>query len=215
MTEIVVVGGGGHAKAVIELMLAIGGYSIVGMTDKDHARSQSSFLGVETLGDDRVLKRLLDRGIRHAAVGVGSIRDNHPRQRIYEQLKSMGFQLPALVHPSAWVSPSASLREGVHVMAKVLVQANVQIGENVILNTGSIVEHDCRIGSHVHVSSGACLAGEVRVGELAFIGVGARVIQTVRIGEAAVVGAGAVVLNDVEPRAVMVGVPARALPYVA
>ncbi|MFN5797730.1 MAG: DapH/DapD/GlmU-related protein, partial [Planctomyces sp.] len=84
-------------------------------------------------------------------------------------------------------------------------------GENVILNSGSIVEHDCRIGADVHIAPRACLAGGVRVGRQVHIGAGATICENLEIGDRAIVGAGAVVIRDVPPEAVVAGVPAKAI----
>ena len=90
-----------------------------------------------------------------------------------------------------------------------VINAGAVLGNNVILNTGAIVEHDCILGDHVHVATGACLASTVRVGRGAHIGAGATVRECISVGEGALVGAGAVVVIDVSEWTVVVGVPAR------
>jgi len=118
-------------------------------------------------------------------------------------------ELEPFVHPSAVISKSASLGEGVTVMAGVLINANSQIGNNVIINTGAIVEHDCIVGDHIHVATGARLAGTVTVGTGSHIGAGAIVLEGRSIGSNSIVGAGAVVVRDVPDEVVVMGVPAR------
>jgi acetyltransferase-like isoleucine patch superfamily enzyme len=94
-------------------------------------------------------------------------------------------------------------------MARAVVNPNARLGDNVIVNTGAIVEHDCILGDHVHVASGACLSGGVRVGRKSFIGVGASSIQNVSIGEGCLIGGGAAVVGDIPDHSVALGVPAR------
>jgi UDP-perosamine 4-acetyltransferase len=141
--------------------------------------------------------------------GVGSADSTAHRARLYQRFRSLGYGFAPVVHPAAVLSPSASLGEGVQVMAGAVVQAGVEAGANVIVNTGAVVDHDCRLGDHAHVASGAVLAGGVQVGSGAHIGAGATLIQGVAVGASALVAAGAVVIADVAPGARVAGVPAR------
>lgn len=142
------------------------------------------------------------------ALGVG---DNGTRQRIANTLLDRGHSLPAFVHPSAVISPSARLGAGTVAMARVVVNAEAQVGNGVILNTGCVVEHECVIGDFAHLSPQSALGGRARVGLRTHIGIGATLIQLARVGDDCVVGAGAVVLKEVAAGLTVVGVPARVL----
>ena len=131
------------------------------------------------------------------------------RQRIWNQLLGMSFEVIDAVHPAAIVSRWVTSDSGLTILARAVVNAGAALGHNVLINTGSIVEHDCRIGNHVHVATGATLAGGVTIGDGAFIGAGACVKPGISIGARAVVGAGAVVTRDVEADSTVTGVPAR------
>jgi acetyltransferase EpsM len=87
------------------------------------------------------------------------------------------------------------------------------VGDSVIINTNSVVEHECEIEDGVHVCPAAALGGRARVGRRAFIGLGARIIPCISIGEGATIGAGAVVIRDVPGGATAVGVPARVIKF--
>lgn len=204
-------GAGGHGAVVIEILRALGGWRVVGLLDTRAELWGTTVLGVPVLGDDGLLPGQYDSGVQHAFVGLGSVADTRSRQRLYERARAAGFAVPLAVHPAATVSPSATLGQGVTVMAGAVVNAGARLGENVIVNTGAIVEHECVVGDHAHIATGARLAGGVEVGEGAHVGLGASLLQGVRIGRGAVVGAGAVVLRDVIDGAVVVGVPARPL----
>jgi UDP-perosamine 4-acetyltransferase len=208
MEKIVLLGGGGHAKVVIDLINACGSYEIVGIADAQLA-AKVSISGVTVLGNDSVLPELYRKGIKNACIAVGSVKDNSNRKTLYEKVKREGFSIPALVHPSAIISGKSRISEGVQVMAGAIVQTSSSIGENTIINTGAIVEHDCAVGSHVHICPGATLSGGCLIGEGAFIGVGATVMQGIKIGSNSIVSAGAVVINDVPDNAKVIGVPAK------
>jgi UDP-perosamine 4-acetyltransferase len=206
--EVILLGGGGHARVLIDLLQMSASYSAIGILDPALDRGTTR-LGIPVLGDDGQLPLLYERGIRYACVAVGSTRDNQKRKELFDHLKQLGYRLPVLVHQKAIVSANVLVDEGVQIMAGAMVQSGAVIGENSIINTGAIVEHDCRIESHVHVCSGAVLSGGCRVGAGAFIGAGATIIQEVDIGADAVIAAGALVISSVAACQKVMGVPAR------
>jgi UDP-perosamine 4-acetyltransferase len=209
VTRAVGIGAGGHAKAIIDTIQEMGGVEIVGLTDTRPDLRGSVVLGVPVLGGDELLTSLRAQGVGLAFIGIGGIRTNEPRARLYERALELGFAILNAIHPRASVARSASVGDGVAILAGSVVGASASLGRNVIINSGAVVEHDCVIGDHVHVGPGAAISGGVRLGQLVHIGTGASIRQSVTIGERAVVGAGAVVINDVPAGAVVVGVPAR------
>lgn len=204
-------GAGGHAKAVLDVVAALGRYEVVGLLDPRSELVGTTVGGAVVLGDDSLLSRHYDDGVRHAFIGLGGAGETRPRRRLYDLARAEGFEVVTLVHPSAVVSPSATIGAGATVMPVAVVQADCTLAEDVIVNTGAVVEHDCEVGAHVHVASNATLASGVVVGDGAHVGAGATVRQGIRVGEGAVIGAGAVVVDDVEPATVVAGVPARVL----
>ncbi len=204
-------GAGGHAKGVIEILRQTGGYDIVGLLDANPGLWQSEVMNIPVLGGDDLLPHLYAQGIRHAFIGVGGVGDTRPREELYRRVRAMGFEVAAVVHPSAVIAQSARIGHGPTIMAQAVINADAVMGEDVIINTGAIVEHDCVIGDHVHVATGARLASTVSVGDGSHVGVGASIRQGVRVGRRAIVGAGAAVVEDVPDGVVVVGVPARAL----
>jgi acetyltransferase EpsM len=136
---------------------------------------------------------------------------NDTRLRVAAELEAEGCQFGVLIHPSAVVSPSASLGAGTFVMPAAVVNAGATVGAHAIVNTRVVVEHDSEIGSGASLAPGVATGGRVRIGAGAFVGVGAVICPRVEIGEWAVVGAGAVVTKDVPPRVVAYGSPARVI----
>jgi UDP-perosamine 4-acetyltransferase len=211
MVQVIGLGAGGHARVVIDILQSDGEYEVIGLLDANPALWQTEVLGVPVLGDDDLLLELYDRGVRHVFIGVGTVGDTGPRQRLYEEARGRGLEIVPAIHPHACVSQSAQVGCGPTIMAGAVINAGARIGDNVIVNTGAIVEHDCTIGDHVHIATGAHLAGAVCVGEGVHIGLSASVLQGVRIARNAIVGAGAVVVRDVPEGTTVVGVPARIL----
>jgi UDP-perosamine 4-acetyltransferase len=209
-TRILVLGAGGHGKAVLDLLLAHAAWRPAGVVDA--APRVASLLGVPVLGDESRLAALAQSGVAAAHPAIGH---NGQRVAAAARLAAAGFALPALVHPAALAGHGVVVGEGALLMARVVVGPDARIGRLALINTGAIVEHDCVVEEAAHIAPGAVLTGGVRIGAAALVGAGAVIRPGVTVGAGAVVGAGAAVTEDVPPGATVAGVPARALPQPA
>jgi UDP-perosamine 4-acetyltransferase len=205
--KIVLVGAGGHASVLADIIASTRGLTLVGAVDPDPRAAAA--LPARHLGGDEALPGLLKKGVRLAAVGVGSVGDNAARAALRRKLQALGFTLPPLVHPRAVVARSAALGPGCQIAAAAVINPRAKLGAGVLVNTGAVVEHDCRLGDDAFVGPLAGLGGGVTLEASAFVGLGAFVLQGLTIGKGAVVGAGAVAVKDVRAGAVVVGVPAK------
>jgi UDP-perosamine 4-acetyltransferase len=206
LPAVVVIGAGGHAKVVVELIRAQGRYDVVGCTDP--APERGDVVGAPILGSDDILPDLYAQGVRHCFVALG---DNPLRMKVARRVTSLGFELINAISPNAIVSPTARLGHGVAVMAGAVINAATVVEDLAIINTHSVVDHDCQIGEAAHVAPRAALAGGVRIGPLAFVGAGATIVPGVSVGESSIIGAGATVISSLGPNLVAVGVPARSV----
>ena len=204
LPAVVVIGAGGHAKVVVELIRAQGRYDVVGCTDP--APERGDVVGAPILGGDDILPDLYAQGVRHCFVALG---DNPLRMKVARRVTSLGFELINAISPNAIVSPTARLGHGVAVMAGAVINAATVVEDLAIINTRSVVDHDCQIGEAAHVAPRAALAGGVRIGPLAFVGAGATIVPGISVGESSIIGAGATVISNLGPNLVAVGVPAR------
>ncbi len=202
-SQILLYGAGGHAKAVLEMVQAIGAFRIAGILDDNAALTGTYVLGIPVLGTRELLPQLVDQGLRLAVNGVGGIIDLNVRLKLFDLLARYGFAFPILRHPRATVEPSAQIFEGVQVFANAYVGSSAILHEKCMINTGAIVSHDCEIGAYTHIAPGALLAGQVHVGEKALVGMGVTTMIGLKIGAGARVGNGAVLLADVPERAIV------------
>lgn len=195
-TAIIVYGGGGHGKSLIELVQALGTYHIVGIVD-DGLDTQDSILGIPVLGGSNILEELRSKGVRLAVNAVGGIGNLAVRVEVFQKLSQAGFVCPAVVHPTSFVEPSAKLDAGVQVMPHAYIGSQAELGYGVIVNTGTIVSHDCQIGEYSNLAPGAILAGEVQIASNVLVGMGATVNLRVKVGSRARVGNNSTVNHDV------------------
>ncbi|WP_028546020.1 acetyltransferase [Paenibacillus taiwanensis] len=203
----VIIGAGGHAKVVIDILRSMPQLEIVGCIDRSNVRT---VMQLPVLGDDDLLPQLWNADVKHAFVAIGN---NQIRQRLAKRATEIGFTLINAVSPYAHISESASLGSGIAIMPGAIVNAEAVIDNYAIINTSSSIDHECYIGESCHVAPGSHLSGNVHVQEGAFLGTGTTVIDGIHIGAWTVVGAGSVVVRNIPAQCLAYGVPARIIPH--
>jgi sugar O-acyltransferase (sialic acid O-acetyltransferase NeuD family) len=195
MIPLLLIGGGGHCKACIDVIEQQRRFKIIGVVDLPPRLGDDVF-GYEIIGTDDDLPRLM-KETNQCFIALGQIGVGDKRASVFQKVKQSGGQLPVIVSPMAYVSASAALGEGTIVMHDAVINVGTAIGKNCIINTKALVEHDARIGNHSHIATGALINGDVTVGERSFIGSGAVVFQGCTVGNDAVIGGGQIVRRDV------------------
>ncbi len=194
MRPLIVVGGGGHGRVVLEALRSAGS-EVRGVVDRDPAVATLLPKGVPFLGDDAALAAFPPA--QYSLVnGIGGIGDGK-RRALFEKLREQGYAFAPVCHASAVVAHDVDRGEGSQIMAGAVLQPGVRLGADAIINTRAAIDHDCLIGDHCHVAPGVVLCGAVVVGEETHIGAGAIIIQGIRVGRGSVIGAGAIVRRDV------------------
>lgn len=184
--SVILIGAGGHAHACIDVIEQQGQYRIaglVGMREEMHTRH----LGYEVIATDDDLPQLA-ADYQYAFIALGQIRTPAIRIRLYQQVTSLGFQLPVIVAPTAYVSPHVTLGAGTIVMHGAIVNAGARVGNNCIVNTRALVEHDAIVGDQCHISTGAVVNGGVSIGAGSFVGSGSIIKEGVTLGRECMVG---------------------------
>ena len=191
MEEIVLVGYGGHARSVADCIERQNKYRIVGYTDVEQRNSRYQYLGTDT-----VLKDWYEQGIKNAAVGIGYMGKGTLRERLYESLRAIGYELPVIADPSAVISDHVQIGEGTFIGKGAVVNAEARIGKMAIINSMALVEHDCIVEDYAHVAVSGVLCGQVKVGKAAFIGANATILQCMEIPSKVTIPAGEVVRRN-------------------
>lgn len=204
--DIVVIGGGGHARVVISILRKLPEFKIQGYTD---LRDRGLLLGTAYIGTDIELAALGGSQSLNGVLAVGQIGLGKSRQELWSRLASLRLAFPKVISPAAIVNEAVEIGEGVTVMDGTIINTGAKLGVGVIANSHSTVEHDVTLEDWVHVAPGATILGGVTVGRYSMIGAGATIIEGRTIASEVIVGAGATVVHDLSEPGVYVGTPAR------
>lgn len=186
--KILIVGAGGHAKSVIDVIESTKKYQIIGLIDNDRKKKNKKVLNYKILGRDIDLKKIR-KYCKLAVIAIGQIKTSQKRKNTFKLLKKLKFSLPVICSSRSYVSKNAKIKDGTVIFHNAIVNAGTKIGKNCIINTGSIIEHDSDIGDHCHVSTRAILNGGVILKSNSFIGSGAVIRQDITIGENCIISA--------------------------
>lgn len=202
--KLVLVGGGGHCKSMIDVAESAG-YTILGILDKP-SEVGKQVLAYTIIGtDDDMVKYV---GVAEFVVTVGQIKSPDLRIRLHDMIKEVGGQLATIVSPTAHVSQYATLGEGTVVMHNTVVNAGAMIGKGCIINTFANIEHDAVIGDYCHISTGTMVNGECKVGNRCFIGSHSVLANCISVGNDIIVGAASFVRKSIVEKGIYSGNPA-------
>ena len=206
---LVLVGGGGHCKSVIDVAESAG-YSILGILGKPDEIGKS-VLGYSIIGTDNDMAKFAQ--IADFIITVGQIESPDLRIKLHQMLAEAGCGLATIISPTAHVSKYAIVGEGSVIMHHAIVNAGAIVGKGCIINTAALVEHDAVVGDYCHISTGATINGAAIIGEFSFVGSQSVINQCITIGKQVLIGSGSVVISDLPSNSVAVGVPAKMIRF--
>ncbi len=205
--KVLIVGDGGHAKIVIDILREMNQYEILGVTSKHNDKNE--FYGFPVLGNDDVLDVYFNKGIKNIALGIGGFKDNELRTHLYEKFFEKGFVFINAIHPKSIIAKSAIIGKGVVIFAGVILNSEVKVGDNVIIATGSTVDHETVIEDNSLISAGVTIGANAVIGKGTLCALGAKVVSGITVGEKSLIAAGAVVVNDIGANSKVFGLPAK------
>jgi sugar O-acyltransferase (sialic acid O-acetyltransferase NeuD family) len=177
--KIVLIGGGGHCRSVIDVIEQENRYEIIGIVDKKENIGKK-VLDYEVIACDDDLE-IIFQACKNAVITVGQIKSNELRVKLFRLAKKIGFNFPVIISPMAYVSKYSIIEEGTIIMHHALINANVKIGKNCIINTKALIEHDCVVEDNCHISTASVINGGVVVKENTFFGSNATSKQGIEI----------------------------------
>ena len=218
MTQIprpcIVWGAKGHSKVILDIIKQEGGWINHFFDNDESVQSPVSSVPI-SYGEDGLNEFVMSLPQRNYEPAhfdfVCAIAGDRgeDRIRIGKKLLQLGFMPRNVIHPSAVISPLATIGSSCQVLAGAIIGPYACIGDFSIINSGASVDHECNVGEGSHLAPMASLAGEVCLNRTVFVGLNATILPRITVGDGAVIGAGAVVTKDVPNGAVMIGNPAR------
>jgi sugar O-acyltransferase (sialic acid O-acetyltransferase NeuD family) len=200
---VAIVGYSGHAYVIIDILLSSGRLvtAYCDNEEKEFNPYHLTYLGKES----DVIKQLKKYDF------FACVAHNGIREKIHTNLGQLLGNPINAIHPSAVISGSVKMGDGIMIAANATLNPLVQLGRGVICNTSTSIDHECIIGDFSHIAPGAVLCGNVTVGKGTFIGANSVIRQGINIGNNVIIGAGTVVVKDVADNATIIGNPARSL----
>ena len=199
--NVVIIGAGGHAKVIADIITKSNDNVIGFLDDNLDIQNKTIYLNKTVLGTTKDIDKYKEY---YFIIGIGN---NNIRENI---ANSYDLKWYTAIHPNAIIANEVSIEEGSVVMAGSIINTGTKIGKHCIINTKSSLDHDNIIENYVHISPGATLAGTVHIKEKTWICAGATIINNITIAKNNIIGAGSVVIKDInETNGTYVGVPAR------
>lgn len=205
--RILLLGSGGHCGVVADALHRAFPNIEIGIVAKDG--NANAPVNATVVGCDADLPALYANGWKHAFVAVGSVGDTALRVKLSNMLDKLGFEQPAIIDPTAVISPSATVMAGAFIGACAIVNSGAVIGRCAIVNSGALVEHECTLGEFAHAAPRSILCGQVTVGAHTHVGAGSVLRQGITVGDHTLIGMGSVVTKDLPSGAVAFGNPCR------
>ena len=200
MKKIGIIGSGGHAKIIIDIINEINNYNIIGIFDDN----KTGYINeIPILGKITEIAFFKDK-IECFVIAIGN---DNIRNKIYEMNKNLDWEI--LIHPKSIVSKKTLIEKGTIVCAGSIIQTDVKIGRHCIINTGCSIDHETIIGDFSSICPKATICGQVKIGMCTFIGANSTVIQCINIGNNCIIGAGSVIIKNIDDFSKIVGNPGR------
>jgi sugar O-acyltransferase (sialic acid O-acetyltransferase NeuD family) len=205
--DIILIGGGGHCKSVIDVIEQEGKYNIIGIVDTKENVGKK-VLDYKIIGCDNDLPSIF-RYCKNALITIGHLKSNERRKTLFNRLKDIGYFLPTIISPLSHVSKYSEVKEGSVIMNYALINSGAYIGKNCIINNKALVEHDAIVGNNTHISTGTIINGDCKIGSNCMVGSNSTIKQGIKICDDVIIGSGSVVIKDINEPGVYAGIPAR------
>lgn len=200
--DVIIIGGKGGAKMVIEAIRSSNHYGIKGIID-DNVPKGEKVLGVPVLGGEKELMKLKDEGYRNIVLSFSFLNNLEKRRERYQYFQEKNFRFPNIIHHKATVEPSVIMGEGNIILANAMVGSEVKLGNVNYVNTGAVICHESNVSANNHFAPNSVIAGRVQVGSNNLIGMCVTTYFEVEIGNNNIINNGFNVVKNIKDNQVL------------
>ena len=209
MIEVAIIGGGGHARNLVELIQSENlGFRIIGYVAPFESITSED---IKYLGTDSLFTTSYSPETITLVNGIGYVGDKNYRREVYEYYKKQDFRFESVISKTADIASTVTIGEGVQILKRCIINNQAYIGENSLINTNTVIEHDSQIESHVHIAPCVCVLGNVQIKDEVFVGAHATILPGVVLGRGCLIGAQTLVNQSVSNNMLVVGSPGRVI----
>ncbi len=196
MKPIVIIGGGGHASVLVDILRSQH-REILAIICPDDISERNIFSGIEHLRKDDDVLRFSNEDVL-LVNGIGMLPRSDLKRKLNQYYLSLGYKFETVIADSSQVSTFATIETGAQIFSGAIIQPGVVVSAHSVINSGVIIEHDCKIGAYNHIAPGAVLCGQVISQTNVYVGTGATIIHNIRLGQNCIVGAGTTILKNID-----------------
>ncbi len=209
LKNIAIIGAGGVGRETALIIEDINEvnkkWNIIGFVDDNDNVQNTNINGYDVLGK---LEYLLN--IEKETYVVCAIANYKIKKSIIEKLKqNKNIKFATIIHPSTKINNTVQIGEGCIIYQNVIITANIDIGDHVIISPKTGIGHDSKVENYCSILWNVNVSGNVCINEGVLLGSGATIIQGLSIGQGSIIGAGAVVIKDIGENLTAVGNPTR------
>jgi sugar O-acyltransferase (sialic acid O-acetyltransferase NeuD family) len=198
---VAIIGYSGHAYVIVDILLSQGRLVTAYCDSEEKERNpyHLTYLGTESEAIHKLKKYDVFVCIGHNGI----------REKVHFEMSRLLRNPMNAIHPSAVISSSVTMQDGVMIAANATINPLSEIGKGVICNTGCSIDHECVIGDFAHIAPNAVLCGNVKIGHGTFVGANAVIRQGITVGNNVIIGAGTVVIKDIPDNVTVIGNPQK------
>lgn len=209
--KLVIVGTGLFAEVACSYFEQYAGYEVVAFACHEEYKQEAKVYNRRVLAIQDLPLVHPPREL-HAFIAIGYSQMNRMRQKVYEEIKSLGYKCTTFVHPNVRIWDTTTIGENVFIFEDNTIQPFTKIGNNTVLWSGNHVGHHSTIGDHCFISSHVVISGSCIVGNNVFVGVNAALHDSISIGDECLIGAGALISKSTDPKSVYIAQATKPFP---
>lgn len=201
-SDVIIIGGKGGAKMVIDAIRSTGDWNIQGIIDNNISPGEL-VMDIPVLGGEYLLEDVLNAGFTKIILSFSTLQNLKSRNEIYQNFKKRGFEFPNIIHQKATIEPSVNMGEGNIVLASAMIGSEVELGSVNYINTGALICHEAKIGDNNHFAPNSVIAGRVKIADNVLVGMCTTTFYDISIGSNSILNNGTNIIKNIPSNSII------------